>query len=222
METTTDRISTTAAAASSKIDADRPAPRAQEASADAAAGQPHDSGDASVDDEATAAGSIDKIRDILFGIHMRDYEKRFARLEDRLVREAAALRDETNRRFEELQAFVKQEFAGLSQRLISEQDSRSNAVQDLSRHIQELLQHVDRRTAQMDEQSGKSFESVQERLGNESRQLADEIRARFEAVTASLDQHAATLRHDKTDRAFLATLFQDLALQLTGGAREAR
>ena len=37
--------------------------------------QPHDPADES-------AGNVDKIRDILFGHHMRDYESRFKRLWD--------------------------------------------------------------------------------------------------------------------------------------------
>ena len=32
----------------------------------------------------TSAGNIDKIRDIIFGSNMRDYEQRFARLEETL------------------------------------------------------------------------------------------------------------------------------------------
>ena len=35
----------------------------------------------------TGAGNVDKIRDILFGSQMRDYETRFARLEETLAKE---------------------------------------------------------------------------------------------------------------------------------------
>src|SRR4051812_14459636 len=56
------------------------------------------------------ANNIDKIRDILFGVQMRDYEKRFSRLEERLLKESADLRDETRKRFDSLENFVKSEF----------------------------------------------------------------------------------------------------------------
>ena len=39
--------------------------------------------------EAASAGNVDKIRDILFGGQMRDYERRFQELEDRLLEEGA-------------------------------------------------------------------------------------------------------------------------------------
>ena len=37
-----------------------------------------------------SGGSVDKIRDILFGAQMRDYDRRFTRLEERLLKEATA------------------------------------------------------------------------------------------------------------------------------------
>src|ERR1700749_3579611 len=45
------------------------------------------------------AGNVDKIRDILFGSQMRDYESRFARLEEALVKETAEIRETSRRRF---------------------------------------------------------------------------------------------------------------------------
>ena len=43
-------------------------------------------------EEPREGQNVDKIRDILFGAQMRDYDKRFARLEDRLMKDAEALR----------------------------------------------------------------------------------------------------------------------------------
>ena len=63
------------------------------------------------------AGNVDKIREILFGGNMRDYDKRFSRLEERLAKESSDLRSETKKLFESLEAFVKKEFEALSNRL---------------------------------------------------------------------------------------------------------
>ena len=52
-------------------------------------------------------GNIDKIREILFGGHMRDYDRRFSRVEEQLVKESLELREDTRKRFEALEAFVK-------------------------------------------------------------------------------------------------------------------
>src|ERR1700676_2383876 len=78
---------------------------------------PHDS----------STGNIDKIRDIIFGSNMRDYEQRFARLEETLRKESLDIRDATRRHLEALEAFVHKELAALESRLNSERDERSES-----------------------------------------------------------------------------------------------
>ena len=51
--------------------------------------------------------SVDKIRDILFGSQIKNYEARFARLEENLVRETVELKETMRRRFESLEGFFK-------------------------------------------------------------------------------------------------------------------
>ena len=43
--------------------------------------------------EAPEGANVDKIRDILFGSQMRDYEKRFVRLEDNVTKAIEGLRE---------------------------------------------------------------------------------------------------------------------------------
>src|SRR5712692_10300209 len=77
--------------------------------------------------------NVDKIRDILFGSQMRDYEKRFARMEDRLAKDAAALREDLKKRFDALESFAKQEIESVGQRLKGEKSERLEALKELSR-----------------------------------------------------------------------------------------
>src|SRR6202453_5542086 len=92
-----------------------------------------------------APGNIDKIRDILFGSNMRDYEQRFSRLEEALKKESSDLRDTTRRHLESLEAFVHKELAALEVRLNAERDERSEShsrlATDLSRKIGDLENH---------------------------------------------------------------------------------
>ena len=52
------------------------------------------SGPAKAAKEEPDIGSVDKIRDIIFGNQMRDYDTRFSRLEERLIGEVKDLREE--------------------------------------------------------------------------------------------------------------------------------
>src|ERR1700735_5916501 len=67
--------------------------------------------------DAREGANVDKIRDILFGSQMRDYDKRFGRLEERLIKDAESLRDEMKKRFEALEGFVQKEIESLGPRL---------------------------------------------------------------------------------------------------------
>src|SRR5215472_16070145 len=75
--------------------------------------------------DSVSGNNIDKIRDILFGSNMRDYEQRFARLEEALRKESLDIRDTTRRHLEALEAFVHKEFAALDARLNTERGERS-------------------------------------------------------------------------------------------------
>src|SRR5688572_16789966 len=101
-------------------------------------------------------GNIDKIRDILFGGQMRDYDRRFSRVEEQLVKESLELREDTRKRFEALEAFVKAELAALTDRLQAEQRTRDDAVSGLWRGVHESSQAL-------------SARSEERRVGKESR-----------------------------------------------------
>ena len=69
----------------------------------------HDEEKTPANGDIREGANVDKIRDILFGSQMRDYDKRFVRLEERLAKAADALRDDLKKRFDSLEAFVQQE-----------------------------------------------------------------------------------------------------------------
>ena len=54
-----------------------------------------------VNGELKEGANVDKIRDILFGSNMREYEKRFGRLEERLTKSSDALREDLKKRFQD-------------------------------------------------------------------------------------------------------------------------
>src|SRR5262245_8356625 len=58
---------------------------------------------------ADGGASIDKVRDILFGSHLREFERRFIRLEERLVKETNDLKEDVRSRLEALEAFARSE-----------------------------------------------------------------------------------------------------------------
>ena len=158
--------------------------------------------------------NVDKIRDIIFGSQMRDYEKRFTRLDERLTADAQALREDTKKRFDTLEAFVQKEVDLLSQRLKAEKSERGEALKELTREFRESAKSVDKRLSQLDDQLTKEAAALRNQLLEQSKQLTAEIEAKHRALSSALDREAQALRTDKADREALADLFTEMAMRL--------
>src|ERR1700735_3297720 len=85
--------------------------------------------------ENPEGANVDKIRDILFGSQMRDYEKRFVRLEDTVTKALETLREDMTKRLDTLGSFLPQGGDSLSTRLKTEKSERSEAFKEISREI---------------------------------------------------------------------------------------
>ncbi len=165
-------------------------------------------------DEVSGAGSVDKIRDILFGAQMREYDRRFMRLEERLIKEASELRDDTRQRFDTLEAFIKSEFAALSDRLKAENRQRDEMGTELNSRLQESGKSLERKLTQLDELTAQNQQALRQQMLDQAKTLNDELRRKYDELAQALAREADSLRHDKTDRAALADLFSELALRL--------
>ena len=166
--------------------------------------------------EQGESGNIDKIREIIFGGHMRDYDKRFTRLEARLIKEAADLRDDTKRRFEVLEMFIKREFEALTERLQTEQRHREEAVQSLSHALTETGQTLEAKLVQFDESSARAQRDLRTQILDQSRSLSEEIRLKHAEMSSALEREVAELNDDKPSRSHLASMFNELAARLNG------
>ncbi|MBN1356279.1 hypothetical protein JXA40_08465 [bacterium] len=159
-------------------------------------------------------GNIDKIRDILFGAQMQDYEKRFNRLESRLVKELADLREDTRKRFDALEEFANKEIDNLASRLKSEQTERMDSEKDIIKDHKEDHKSIEKKIAVLDEESNKERRDLRQQILDLNKSLSNEIESKTEEMTRLLEQIAGELRLDKVDRSALSNLFTELALRL--------
>jgi hypothetical protein len=165
--------------------------------------------------EETGAASLDKVRDILFGGQMRDLDRRFARVEDRLAKEAAALEEDMRKRLAALEGFARSETEALAQRISAEYDARSEAHADLLRQMQERYAEFEKKTGLINDQLARAQRELRQQILETHQRLADEIREKVDDVLARLRQEADDLRGDKADRTTLAALFTEMAMRLT-------
>ena len=162
-----------------------------------------------------SAGNLDKVRDILFGGQARDYDRRFQRLEERLLKETAELKDDLRKRLSTLEQFVKQETASLADRIKTEHDERTDATKDLARDAREAAKAFEKKTGQIDDQVGKVQRELRQQILEARQSLNDDFRQKMDDVLLRLSQESTELRNEKTDRATLAALLTDMAMRLS-------
>jgi uncharacterized protein YicC (UPF0701 family) len=165
-------------------------------------------------EEPREGQNVDKIRDILFGAQMRDYDKRFVRLEDRLIKDAEALREEMRKRLDALESFVKQEMEALAQRLKTEKSERGEAVKDLGRELRDSAKAIEKKIAQLDDDFNAGQGELRAKILEQFKALSTEIKESHRALTGALNQESQSLRGDLTDRVALADLFSEVSLRL--------
>ena len=150
--------------------------------------------------EAAGGGNLEKIRDILFGSQVNDFEKRFARLEERLLKETSDSRAEAKKRFDSLEAFIRKELESLSDRVKTEQAERTESGKELSREIREAARSLEKKLAQLDDVTTKSQRELRQQILDQSKALTEEIRNRIRETATALSREIKDLRVEKTDR----------------------
>ena len=142
--------------------------------------------------------SVDRIRDIIFGPKMRDYDQRF----EAIVRDLDRLQHELD---------------SLSDKHTGQNTTQTKSVQALRQELRqadseirsELKQELARIEAQMAEQNASQSEELQT--------LRQELRKANADLREELRQIAQRLTGEKTDRSTLGDLFIELGNQVKSG-----
>jgi len=164
---------------------------------------------------ASSGASIDKVRDILFGNQVREFERRFTRLEERILKETSGLKEQLTARVEALEAFTKRETESLAAQIRAEHDGRVESDATGDRAMKDAAAAQERRVSALDEQLARSQREIRPQLLEQNQRLSDDIRSKMDEVLATLAREARELRSDKADRATIAALLTEMAVRLT-------
>lgn len=158
--------------------------------------------------------NVDRIRDILFGSQMRDYDGRFQRLEERLAQDAAEVRADLQRRLEALEAFMKGEVESMTHRLRAENAERNQALGKLAHDLGETAQGLELKLSNLDHQAAKDIRDLRQQLLEQSKALSAEMKEKHEQMKAGLDHEAQQIRGAMTGREALAEMLSEVSLRL--------
>ena len=159
-------------------------------------------------------GNVDKIRDILFGTQMKDYERKFQRLEGRLAKDLTRNKDDLNRRIDTLEGYIKKEVVSINDRLKQEKSQRTAALKELSAEQISNIKAVETKLTALEDLVGTMAQELRVQILEQSNVLSDDIANKQHESDEALDMVATELREDKLDRTGLSEMFTDLALRL--------
>lgn len=155
---------------------------------------------------------LDQVRDLLFGSQMRESDKRFAAMEERLHGAANDLRDEIRKRFDSLEQYVKSEVAALSDQLKKEQSERTSSVKQVVNDLASTARSLEK----FADKTGSEQQKMRGQLLEQGKQLADELHDADSAQTEARLAAVADLSDAKADRVAIAGLLNDMAVKLAG------
>lgn len=165
-------------------------------------------------DDPSASGNLDKIRDILFGAQAREHDRRFAQLEQHLLREATDLRHDLKRRFDSLELYIKKEVEALTNRLSKEQDVRGESVTRLTQDLTQLAATLEEKARRLEQQASQAQSHLLQQLTEQTGELAADVRARHAEATSAIERAVRDLRAEKTDRTALAAILLEASQRL--------
>ncbi|MBL8273503.1 MAG: hypothetical protein JNJ74_06815 [Xanthomonadales bacterium] len=163
-----------------------------------------------------AERNVDQIRDILFGGQMRDYERRFQELAQKLEQEAGRLRSEMEKRVSALEKRLDDQVDKLAKAVRLEVGDRGKAVEELeARTLQaarsaraEINGAIDR----LQHEQSASDERARKALA----ELAVSLKAASAGAESALAAARQELRGEKLSRGDFAALLTELALRIKG------
>jgi hypothetical protein len=157
------------------------------------------------------APGVDKIRELLFGNQMQDYDRRFSLLEERFQQKIRDMEAESSRSLATTESSIKKQLESIAGQIRQEQDLRAEAIKELGRGLREQIQTLDKRLGQVADQVATLEREFTDRLGHESQALRDEVRRRNDDIRGTIERMFSELSNVKTDRNLLAGLFVEIA-----------
>jgi chromosome segregation ATPase len=168
------------------------------------------------------AVGVDKIRDLLFGNQMQDYDRRFSKLEDRLSQRFKDVESEAKRNLETHESNAKKQVESLAAQLRSEKDARAEADKEIDRNLREHNQALEKQVRALSDQLSELERDVADRLSRSDHLLREEIKQKNESMQMLMEKMFSDLSNVKTDRNLLAGLFVEVAKcinQDSGGSK---
>ncbi len=186
--------------------------------------------------------SMEQVRELLMGNHLKDIESRMKRQEKILLQEITKLRDDMQNRVNSLENFMKNEFDSLLRRLQEEKNERSSllenecrerteAIKSEQKEREQTFKRLDQDLAARKKEIERKFISVSSSLDaaekglrelvfSENTRLAQTLEERHQKVMENLTHTDSQIRHDVVSRAQISAMFAEAVIRFSDLSEE--
>lgn len=140
------------------------------------------------------AGTLDQVREILFGAHYRDLARRLARTDAHVAAQAEELRSEMRRRLEALEQHVNKEAEALSTSLESQRTDQLEAIGTGMREAREAIGLLEQRVKKLEDVTARAQRDFRQQLLDQAKSFIDEVRRMRNELGASMEREMAAAR----------------------------
>lgn len=156
--------------------------------------------------------SISKIRDILFGNNMTEYEKKFSTLDVKLQNELIAIQRDFDKRVNDLEQFIKTELKSISVQFKQEETERIQVIKKLTKENEALGGKL----TQLKEKLSENSKETRKLVLDKSKEQANELQIVNRELKDAMNKNINQLDENKVERSSLAVYLTELALKISG------
>jgi DNA repair exonuclease SbcCD ATPase subunit len=161
---------------------------------------------------------VERIRDILVGSQIRDYDGRLQRIDERLTKEATEARASLQRRFDSLENFLKSEVESFSKRLNAEQSEYGAAIEKLGHDLSETVKAFESKIKNLHDYA-REIHDLHRQLLEQSKALSAELKEKHEQMQADLNRNSEQIRTSMLGRQALAEVLSEMAERVKNDSR---
>ncbi len=159
-------------------------------------------------------GDIEKVRDILFGKYVSDFEGRFAQLEQRLEADIQTLKNRLTEKLDSMDDAVNQSLARLDAQIVKEKSNRDTELRSLQNVLTEAESALQHSISLMEDQANQDLAAVRASLEESHQELLDQTLSVQAKLVGELEAQKQELEGDKVGRQALALMLDEVAVKL--------
>jgi len=161
-------------------------------------------------------GDIEKVRDILFGKYVSNFEQRFADLESRLEADVEELKKRLSDKIASMDGAVNDSLARLDSQITAEKSLRDSELKTVQESLKKAEQALKHSIGLMEDQANQDLAAVRASLEESHQELLDQTSSVQAQLVSDLEKQKEELQTDKVGRQSLALMLDEVAVKLRG------